>query len=830
MEFYFKDKQLSFSLFGESLFRIVSYSAYVFLGASAFMLSFSDIIRLRFLGFLLVLFLADRLLLVGKGERAVFELKGERTNIARTFTPRSLRLLGQAFRRTSAEGGNFHFHLMLELLKDKDIKHVLERLDVGYHEFLDKATTLASEAKMLHKPSELHGIVEKVAIHAYKNALFLDESYVEPRNLFAAIGEETDPDLIKLFYLFEIVPADLRQAVLFSRHKQLFSKLRRIPSVFGEFAHIPHRRRRRAMNRAWTARPTPLLNSMGRDLTELAERGMIGFLVGHEREFEALMRVVSRPGKPNAILVGEAGAGKSTVVEKLAYAMVKDEVPKALFDRRLIALEIPKLLSDVSEAELGGRIQQIVKEILGAENVVLFIPNVADLFKTHSEKGMAPIDFLLPIVKNEAIPVICESFPKDFKTFIEPRSDFLNQFEAVDVLELSEEEAIRFLIYQSVMLEKEFSLFVTFGAVRKSVELAHKYFRNRLLPGSAADLLKQASALARERNLKKLSADMVIEIAERLSKIPIQRAGSGEAEKLLNLESIIHKKLINQEEAVIGISRALREYRSGLARRGGPIASFLFVGPTGVGKTELAKILAEVQFGSRELMHRFDMSEYQDKRSTERLIGTSDGEKTGVLTDAVLQNPYSLVLLDEFEKAHGDVLNLFLQVFDDGRLTDSLGRTAGFENTIIIATSNAHSEFIKSEIEKGTSIASLSEKIKRKLTDYFKPELLNRFSQIVVFRNLTPQELEGVVHLAFKEIQDALEHSHGIVLVPDESAVKKIAELGWSPVFGARPLRTVLSEKIRSVLAEKILKKEIDRGNRISVSFSKNVFQFDVME
>ncbi|MEK9168339.1 MAG: AAA family ATPase, partial [Patescibacteria group bacterium] len=372
--------------------------------------------------------------------------------------------------------------------------------------------------------------------------------------------------------------------------------------------------------------------------------------------------------------------------------------------------------------------------------------------------------------------------------------------------EISEAEAIKLLTYDSIILESQYKITVSFGAIKQAVSLAHKYFRQKLLPSSAEDLLKEALADATQKGDKVLQADDIIAIAERKINIPIHRAGKEEAEKLLNLENIIHERLIDQEEAVKAVSRALREYRSGLSRKGGPIAVFLFVGPTGVGKTELSKILTKIQFGSENMMLRFDMSEYQDKQSIFRFIGSPDGKMAGNLTEAVIQKPYCLILLDEFEKAHPDILNLFLQVFDDGRLTDNFGRTVDFTNTIIIATSNAHSEFIKTHIEAHTPMETIAEELKKKLTDYFKPELLNRFSGVIAFKTLSRENIEAIAGLHLKDLAQSLEETNGISLDFDEAVVKKIAELGYDPVFGARPLRGVISEKLRSVLAEKILR------------------------
>jgi ATP-dependent Clp protease ATP-binding subunit ClpC len=317
----------------------------------------------------------------------------------------------------------------------------------------------------------------------------------------------------------------------------------------------------------------------------------------------------------------------------------------------------------------------------------------------------------------------------------------------------------------------------------------------------------------------------VAAVAEEKVHIPIHEAEGDEAATLLNMEKLIHERLIGQDEAVKAVAQALREYRSGLARKGGPIASFLFVGPTGVGKTELAKTLAAIQFGSEKLMVRFDMTEYQDKTSFYRFIGSPDGTVRGALTDAVIEHPYSLVLLDEFEKAYPDILNLFLQVFDDGRLTDNLGRTVDFTNTIVIATSNAHSDILNDALAKGESVADVEEYLKAKLTDVFKPELLNRFSKIIVFRDLAPQDLAKIVAINLRELVDAVK-AQGITLSFSDEAIARIAKLGYDPQFGARPLRRAIDEHIRAPLSEALLAKRVAKGARVMCTIKDERFDF----
>ncbi|MDO8557098.1 MAG: ATP-dependent Clp protease ATP-binding subunit [Candidatus Jorgensenbacteria bacterium] len=834
-DYLFREPRLLISRSGEIFLNFITCAFYVLAPFCAFALFVFGNAVSEGLGVLLLLFLADRALHFGEAERTLIEVDQGDGNVALALTPRGYRYISRAFRKSLFHGDNFYLSLFRGLISQHGIKIAVRRLGRASGELLEKLDAYENDIPRSNPSSaglragkrpreELLVHAEILMRGAFRSAQASGERYIEPRNIFAALFAAADPAARKYFEVINLSFEEAQAAIIFARWSGTLSWLKRIPVVLGGFAHRPRFLRHRIINRAWTSRPTPILDSYSTDLTDLAREEKTGFLIGHKKEYDTLVHVISRIGKPNALLVGEPGAGKSTIIAHLAFNITKDLVPPILFDKRLVSLDVGELIAEATPEILAGRLRKIVEEILLAQNIVLFIPDAHNLFRTAQAKGINAIDVLLPVIKSEAIPTICETYPREFKQYIEPRSDFLDQFQVVRVDEISEEEATRFLIYTALLLERQSGIFATLQAVRGAVTIGHRYFTQKLLPGSAVDLLKQAFAVARERKLDAVSYDIVAEIAEGQSKIPIQQAGEVETEKLLNLENIIHKRLVNQNAAVAAVSSALREYRSGLSRRGGPIATFLFVGPTGVGKTELAKILAEAQFGTRDAMKRFDMSEYQDKQSIFQFIGTPDGERTGALTDAILANPYSLVLLDEFEKAHPDILNLFLQVFDDGRLTDGLGRTVNFENTIIIATSNAHSEFIKTEVEKGRQIEAIGEELKKKLTDYFKPELLNRFSNVIVFRNLKLEEIYIVTGFLIDEVAGLLRDTHGIELQVEDTAQKKIAELGYSPVFGARPLRQMISEKIRGVLAEKILRKEVGRGDTLILSVSGEEF------
>jgi ATP-dependent Clp protease ATP-binding subunit ClpC len=755
-------------------------------------------------------------------------LGSQKINAAKYLTPTGLSILERAYDKSLITNSSFFLYLMKFLMENRGIREMIVRFDVSPKEFGQKIDDLLQETASTIKNDRKTLIVqaEDLSKKAFEISLFNYEKFIEPRSFFAALGSIDDKAIIRIFNLFSITPEDLENALVFARFQDKIRWLRRMPTVLGGFAHHPHKVRRRIMNRAWTARPTPNLDKYAVDFTDLAEKQQIGFLIGHKEEYGRVINILSRPTKPNVLLVGEPGSGKEALVAHLAFKIIKDKVPEPLFDKRLVMLSIGNLISGASSQEISARMNKMVEEIISAGNVILYIPDIHNLIKTSGEGHLSAADILAPIFNNDAFPIIGATYPREFKQMIEPQSDFANAFEIVRLNEISEDEAIKLLTYDSIILEGQYKITVSFGAIKQAVGLAHKYFRQKLLPSSAEDLLKESLADATQKGDKVLQADDVIAIAERKTNIPIHRVGKEEAEKLLNLENIIHQKLIDQEEAVKSVSRALREYRSGLSRKGGPIAVFLFVGPTGVGKTELSKILTKIQFGSENLMLRFDMSEYQDKQSIFRFIGSPDGKMAGNLTEAVIQKPYCLILLDEFEKAHQDILNLFLQVFDDGRLTDNFGRVVDFTNTIIIATSNAHSEFIKTHIEAHTPMETIAEELKKKLTDYFKPELLNRFSGVIAFKTLSKENIEAIAGLHLKDLARSLEETNGISLNFDEAVVKKIAELGYDPVFGARPLRGVISEKLRSVLAEKILREEIVKGGSVKVVLENGEIKF----
>ncbi|RME57769.1 ATP-dependent Clp protease ATP-binding subunit [Candidatus Parcubacteria bacterium] len=820
LTFIFEDPRLMMGASSRMMVRVISSITYIFLGAAAAaLLLFPDKMWAKAIGLCIVLFLLDRLVHLADGEKSLAELPREGiVNLAPYLRPPAFRAVQEAFQKSLLFGHDFYLELAEELLQRREVREGLHRLDVVPEEFRTKLDELMREGNAAPSREEQLTLATRLVAAACEKALQNGHHYIRLADLFAALATMEDALIRRLFRTFGIEADDMERALLFSiaRSRSLFGS--GILAGIGSFRHETHRGpRHRIMNRAWTSRPTYTLDQFGTDFTDLARQGTIGFLVGHEKEYERMVDTLARPINPNVILVGDPGAGKEAIVAHLALNIVRDKVPKALFDKRVVALHLSSLVAGASPAEVQQRLERIAEEIVIAGNVILYIPDIHNLVKTSGGEYMSAADALIPIVMNNAFPVVGATYPKEFKEYVESRSDFVGAFEVIHVEEISEAEAERLLVYHALVLEQMTGVLVSFGAVKEAVRVAKKHFRQKLLPSSAEEILKEAVSEAKKRGVSFLGPDIVVEVAERKTTVPIHEATEEESEKLLHFEEIVHQRFVNQDEAVKVVAQALREYRSGLARPGGPIASFLFVGPTGVGKTQLAKLIAEIQFGSPELMVRFDMSEYQDSQSLFRFIGTPDGKTPGALTDAVREHPYSIVLLDEFEKANHDILNIFLQVLDDGRLTDSLGRVTDFQNTIIIATSNAHSDLMKEALEKGESISSVAEYLKARLTDVFRPELLNRFTRIVVFRDLRPDEVRKVAEIHLAEFA-RLVSEQGITLTFSPDLVAAIAKWGYDPAFGARPIRRAIEDRVRAPLAEKILRKEIVAGSAVQAT------------
>ncbi len=544
----------------------------------------------------------------------------------------------------------------------------------------------------------------------------------------------------------------------------------------------------------------------------------LGRVKEYKESIEGLLR------NKSLILVGEPGSGKKSLVESLAFESFIGNLKGNLYHQRFLQLMVDSLLAGANDqGELEKRLNAIITEIAHAKDVILYIPNFENILGSSTFK-LDLSGVLAPYIEKGVIRIITTVTLGSYKKFVEPKVTFLNSFEIVRLEEPLQQMALEMLFEKAVEIEKYKKIALSYRAIITSLTYSSKYSKDKVLPGAAINLLEDSIGGVLISGKKVLEEEDVINQVERKTAIAVGQPKEAEKELLLNMENEIHKRVIDQEEAVSAISEAIRRIRSGLASKEKPI-SFLFLGPTGVGKTETAKALAAVYFKSEDKMIRLDMSEYQDNEGIKRLLGSTPGEEDekGELTEKIYDNPFSLVLLDEFEKVNPKIMDLFLQVLDDGRLTDNKGKTVSFSNAIIIATSNAASEFIREKINQGQTV---DKKFKEELYEFLqtkgilKPELLNRFDEVIVFKPLGEREVIEIVKLILKDVHKKLDEQ-GITIIFEDQVVEKIAKEGFDKDFGARPLRRFVQDNIEDLISKTILKEEVKRGNKILVSVDK---------
>ena len=541
-------------------------------------------------------------------------------------------------------------------------------------------------------------------------------------------------------------------------------------------------------------------------------------ILGRENEFRQLVEGMYK-GK-SALLVGEGGSGRTEIAESLAFESFIGNLKGSFYHQRFYMLLVDALLAGSDNlGQLEERLDAVIAELSHSGNIIVFLPSFENILGSSSfHLDLSGI--LIPYIQRGAIRIVATITPGSFKKFVETRKTLLENLEVIKVEEPSEDVVLSMLFKKASEIERLDNIKISYRAIVSCLKYAKKYLPDRVLPGAAITLLEDAALAAALSKKQIVEEGDVIQKIESKTKIAVGKPGKAEKELLLSLEDEIHKRIVDQKEAVSQVSEAMRRLRTGLSSEDKPI-SFLFLGPTGVGKTETAKTLARIYFGQENKMIRLDMSEYSENDSLKRLLGSMPGEEeaSGELTDKILDNPFSLVLLDEFEKASSNILNLFLQVLDDGRLTDNKGKTVSFTNAIIIATSNAASEFIREEVNKGTPI---DKNFQNNLLEFlqtkgiFKPELLNRFDGIIVFKPLGEIEVQQVTIILLKELSDKM-LEQDIAIIFDEGIVQKIIKEGFDEEFGARPINRYIQNNIEDLLAQKILKDEIKRGDKILV-------------
>ena len=538
-----------------------------------------------------------------------------------------------------------------------------------------------------------------------------------------------------------------------------------------------------------------------------------------EKELSRILEILAQTKKNNVLLVGEPGVGKKTLVGTIAHRMIEDTVPEILKDKRLISMDIAALLSQGDSAEQN--IQRILDEVSQAGNIILVIPEVHTLVGTN-ESALDAATLLAQAIKQGSVQLISTATYAEYHKYVESNSTLTELLEVVELNEPSTEQAVAILEAEAPDIEYRADVTITYPALHASVDLARRYFAETTLPSNAISLLDQAASQVKQSKRSLVLKQDLEKAVELKTGIPVQPANEEASIQLLNLEDSLHKRIIGQEEAITVVANAIRRARTGLGNEKRPIASFLFVGPTGVGKTETAKAIADIYYGNEKSMIRLDMSEYQDARSVYKLIGapaeySNSSTEGGALTQPIREHPYSLILLDEIEKAYPDVLNLFLQLLDDGRLTENSGRTVSYNNSLVVATSNAGSKEMLELIKKGLSKVDLEQNILKLLQTHFKPEFLNRFDAIVPFYPLRPEEVAKVVVIFLNEVTANAKNKNYTITFSND-CVEKLAKLGYDPLYGARPLRHIIQEKVESLLATLILEQKLHPGDTLQIN------------
>ncbi|TNJ62149.1 ATP-dependent Clp protease ATP-binding subunit [Paenibacillus hemerocallicola] len=636
---------------------------------------------------------------------------------------------------------------------------------------------------------------------------------------------------------------------------------------------------------------TPTLDGLARDLTAYAKEGNLDPVIGRSKEIERVIQVLSRRTKNNPVLIGEPGVGKTAIAEGLAQKIVNNEIPETLRDKRVMTLDMGSVVAGTKyRGEFEDRLKKIMDEIRAAGNIVLFIDELHTLIGAGGAEGAIDASNILkPALARGELQCIGATTLDEYRKYIEKDAALERRFQPITVDQPTPEEAIQILHGLRDRYEAHHRVKITDEAIEQAVKLSDRYISDRFLPDKAIDLIDEASSKVRLRsytippNLKQLETQLdnirkekdaavqsqefekaaslrdteqkmrdeldstknewkekqgrtdsevtpedIAQVVASWTGIPVVKMAEEETERLLKMESILHERVIGQDEAVKAVSRAIRRARAGLKDPKRPMGSFVFLGPTGVGKTELARALAESLFGDENAVIRIDMSEYMEKHSTSRLVGAPPGyvgyEEGGQLTEKVRRKPYSVVLLDEIEKAHPEVFNILLQVLEDGRLTDSKGRTVDFRNTLIIMTSNVGADMIKKNstlgftaaADAGRDYTNMKDKVMGELKKSFRPEFLNRIDEIIVFHSLDEEHIGRIVSLMSDELSKRLREQNVEFTLTDKGKAF-LAKEGFDPTYGARPLRRAIQKHIEDRLSEELLRGSISKGDTLTI-------------
>lgn len=801
----------------------------------------------------------------------------EKAQRAIAFSQESATVLGHSYVGTE--------HLLLGLVKEGSgvAAKVLQSQGVTEEKVIKEIEELIGKGEDAGKqPLDFTPRTKRVLELSFKEARRMGHNYIGTEHMLLGIMKEVDSVAVRILVDLGVDP------------QKLFTEVVRMLSEEAPGATGAPRNQTSHSN-------TPTLNQFGRDLTDMAREGKFDPVIGRDKEIERVIQILSRRTKNNPCLIGEPGVGKTAIAEGLAQKIVEGNTPEILKDKRVVTLDLSSMVAGAKyRGEFEERLKKAMDEIRKAGNVILFIDEMHTIIGAGAAEGAIDASNILkPSLARGEIQVIGATTLNEYRKHVEKDAALERRFQPITVGEPSKEEAVDILKGVRDKYEAHHRVKISDEALDAAVRLSDRYITDRFLPDKAIDLIDEAASRVRLKtftappDLKKLEerverlrkekedsivcqeyekaarirdeeqqvkneldqmknswtqknqtrTDMVTEeeIAEIVASwtgIPVKRLAEEESERLLKMEEILHMRVIGQEEAVKAISKAIRRGRVGLKDPKRPVGSFIFLGPTGVGKTELSKALAESIFGDENAMIRIDMSEYMEKHSVSRLVGSPPGyvgyDEGGQLTEKVRRKPYSVVLFDEIEKAHPDVFNILLQILEDGRLTDSQGRTVDFRNTVIIMTSNVGARMITEPKRLGFSAGDESAKnyedmksnVMGELKRTFRPEFLNRVDEIIVFHPLSEEDIKQIVSLMIDVLVKRLQQSAISIEVSDEAKVL-LAKKGFDPVFGARPLRRSIQNMLEDKLAEEMLEGKVKTGDKVFVDTKDDQLVFE---
>ena len=803
------------------------------------------------------------------------------------FTDNAGRALSAAYTAARKMGhtGVGSEHLLLGLLSRRDsiAAKLLAKHGITYENFYDKIVRNDGRGDESEENVDMSPRAKRIIENSGAEALATAQNYIGTEHILMAILHESDCVAVKLL-LEENVDLD----ALYAQTSAVACGFE--PSGFTGGSDAP--KKGQGEKKEPSSDKTPTLDQYGNDLTAAAREGKLDPVIGRENEMQRVIQILSRRTKNNPCLIGEPGVGKTAVAEGLAEKIVSGEVPDTIRGKRVVALDLSGMIAGAKyRGEFEERIKSVMAEVKKAGNVILFIDEIHTLIGAGSAEGaIDAANILKPALSRGEIQVIGATTIAEYRKYIEKDAALERRFQSVMVGEPSREEAVRILYGLRDKYEAHHHVKITDEAIRAAVELSARYIADRYLPDKAIDLIDEAASKKRiseitapaelrstEEEIKKLSAEKgeyvrtqefekaaqvrnrekelreklendkkdweekkrqsypsigeedIADVVTAWTSIPVAKLAKEESEKLLHLDELLKKRVIGQDEAVSTVARAIRRGRTGLSDPKRPQGSFIFCGPTGVGKTELSKALAEALFGDENAIVRFDMSEYMEKHSVSKLIGSPPGyvgyDEAGQLTEKIRRKPYSVVLFDEIEKAHPDVFNILLQILEDGMLTDSHGRRVDFKNTVVIMTSNLGYSGVETPKKLGfvteTDKDAENERERRKVLDalkgYFRPEFLNRVDEIVVFHKLSDEDIRKIARLMLTDVAKRVGEL-GISLSFTDEVVAELAKEGFDEVYGARPLRRAIQRRIEDGLSVELLESRIAKGDCVTAS------------